>query len=366
MKKSMKIKAVLILLLPLGLLLNSLSHRFPRLTEKLYTNGLYRVLSWLVSRLTGWLPFSVAEFLLFFLIVLSIWYLIRFVIRMIQGREKRLMLLANTVASVFAFVGILYFSFVILWGMNYNRLSLGEILNYDVRPASGEELKAVAEMLVSRANELRGNVPENSKGVMVPDGGIKGAMERALEGYTAAAEVFPQFKGAYSRPKPVALSHYMAYTNIWGIYSPFTVESNVNTEIPLSLLPATIAHEMAHQRGFAREDEANYIAYVVCRLHPDVDFQYSGVLHALTYVMDNLYRYNRSAYYELRKTFHEGINRDLRDISEFHKRFESPARDVASKTNDMYLKANKQEDGERSYGRMVDLLIAEYRMKQQE
>ena len=76
----------------------------------------------------------------------------------------------------------------------------------------------------------------------------------------------------------------MSYTNITGIYSPFTAEANVNVSVPKSTLLFTTMHEMAHQRGFASENEANFIAYLTCIAHPDVDFQYSGYLNALNYV----------------------------------------------------------------------------------
>jgi hypothetical protein len=120
---------------------------------------------------------------------------------------------------------------------------------------------------------------------------------------------------------------------------------------------------MAHQRGFAREDEANFIGYLVCKAHKDVDFQYSGYLLATIYSMNALYKYDIDSYNELTAKYNEGVRRDLQNNSEFWKQFEGPIEEMQEKINDSYLKSNKQADGIYSYGRMVDLLLAEYRSK---
>jgi hypothetical protein len=152
----------------------------------------------------------------------------------------------------------------------------------------------------------------------------------------------------------------MSYTGITGVYFPFTGEANVNVSVPDSDIPATSCHEMAHQRGFAREDEANYIAYLTCKMHPDVDFQYSGTLLALIETTNALYNQDPSAFKELRSKYSDGLIRDLGAINEYWEHYEGPVNEVSNKINDAYLKANNQSDGVQSYGRMVDLLLAEY------
>lgn len=332
------------------------------MTETFYSNGIYKIISWTISHITGWLPFSVAEFLLIILVLFMIGSLVTLIGKMIRDKIHRWIFLGNAVLNLLVITGILYFSFVVMWGLNYNRLSLSKIINLTIKPASVNELRTASEDLLQQANQLRLNVPEDSNGIMVPIGGIRGGLQRAEKGYLSAVKQYPQFAGTYSQPKPIALSSLMAYTNIWGIFIPFTVEANVNIAIPSPLLLPTITHEMAHERGFAREDEANYIAYVTCRMHPDVDFRYSGILFALTHTMNFLYQYDRTTYLALIKQYGDGVKRDLAEISKFDKKYDTPTGKFFTKTNDIYLKANNQKDGERSYGRMVDLLLAEYRM----
>ena len=53
---------------------------------------------------------------------------------------------------------------------------------------------------------------------------------------------------------------------------------------------------------------------------------------------------------------------DMIANSEYWKQFEdTTAAQVGESMNNAYLKANKQTDGTKSYGRMVDLLLAEWR-----
>src|SRR5207248_11260701 len=95
--------------------------------------------------------------------------------------------------------------------------------------------------------------------------------EPLLEG--AAAPAVP--------PKPVYFSGLMSRLGISGVYSPFTGEPNYNALQPDFDLPFAVAHEMAHQRGFAREDEANFIAFLVCTKASNAYVRYSGYLGAL-------------------------------------------------------------------------------------
>ena len=95
------------------------------------------------------------------------------------------------------------------------------------------------------------------------------------------AERYPALeRPLYSPPKPVLASKLMSYANIGGMFFPFTMESNINVDNPFSTVPWTMAHELAHQCGFMREDEANFIAYLACKESDDALMRYSGLLLA--------------------------------------------------------------------------------------
>jgi hypothetical protein len=359
--KGLDKRLIMVLLLPIGLGLNYLSLLNPTLTERLYADTLYKVFSQYLSQLTGLFPVSLAEVLIIAIVLLFIWKTIIIFIQLKSAKSGRFEMIKNTLITFLAVSSVLYFSFLLFWGFNYNRLTVAELFGYNTSPASVEELVALNSILVAQANELRANMKEDSDGVMRPFDGPRQAFDRAFLGFENAALIYPQLSGTYGVPKRVLLSRIMSYTNISGIYVPFTGEANVNVDIPAPLLLSTACHEMAHQRGIAREDEANYIAYVTCIMHPDEDFQYSGTLLALIYSLNALRQADTDEYVRLRLELSDGIKRDFAAIERYNRRYENPVGDFAAKTNDIYLKANNQTDGEKSYGRMVDLLIAQLR-----
>jgi hypothetical protein len=359
-KKGFK-KLSFVLLIPLGLLLGYLAALSPELVEKLYSTGIYKVIATPLNLISGIFPFSLGEILLIGLIAFLIVKFIKFIVRIFKTSKQFKQLLLDSILNILVLVSVLYFSFVVMWGINYQRLPFSQIAGLNVQPAKTSELADLFNSLVDRTNELRKYVNENEQGVMVLPAGKQDVLKRAYKGYENAAKIYPVFKGIYARPKGVFLSEVMSYLNIEGIYSTYTGEANVNTSINDASFPFTACHEMAHQRGFAREDEANYIAYVACKNHPDKDFQYSGMLSALIYTGNALYKYNPDSYWEIRKNYSEGVNRDLDAITRYWKKYETSVKDFSNTVNDSYLKINRQEDGVNSYGRMVDLLIAEYK-----
>lgn len=353
-----------LLLAPLALLLQRVAMHFPGAVERLYARGLFPLIGRALNTLTAWIPFSLAELTVWALALAGLTWIIRTVRRVACAeRGRRLPALWRRIAGLLVLLAGVYFWFIVLWGLNYARQPFATIAGLEVRPSSTAELADLCADLIDRANALRLNVKEDANGVMRLNDSVDGALRRASLGYLRAAEVFPVLGGRYGRPKGVFSSRLWSYTGIAGAYFPFTGEANVNTAMPASSIPHTACHEMAHQRGFAREDEANYIAYLVCRLHPDADFQYSGTLAAVTEAMYQLRQRDPARYAELVKRFSDGVRRDLRNEYEFWRRYEGPVADFSDRVNDQYLKSNGQRDGVQSYGRMVDLLLAEYRQR---
>jgi len=350
-------------MLPIGILIFLIGSYQPEIVEKIYSNGIFKILAQSISHVTSLVPFSIAEFVVFFFVIWIFYVTIKNVIKIVSEHQNRRENLLRFFLYILRLSGLIYLAFVLLWGLNYNRLPFAEIAGMNVQPASVEELSKVCENLIHRANHVRNKIFDNSE-IMILKNGKKEALLRAEEGYKVASQKYPQLSGSFGRPKPVLLSKPMSYTGIWGVYFAFTAEANVNMAVPDSMIPNTIAHEMAHQRGFAREDEANYIAYLVCTMHPDEDFQYSGLLLAVIHSMNSLYQYDRNEYNRLKTLYSPGIINDLTEINKFSQQHEGMIEEISSNINDAYLKANRQREGVHSYGRMVDLLIAEYRMKE--
>jgi hypothetical protein len=152
----------------------------------------------------------------------------------------------------------------------------------------------------------------------------------------------------------------MSDARITGIYSFFTGEANVNVEYPHYTLPFTAAHEMAHQRGIARENEANFIAFLVCIRSDDPYLRYSGYLNLYEYVASALYRADPQLYNDARSRLVTPVRQELRAYSTFFDKYrESTVSEVSGAINNSYLQLQGTE-GTRSYGLVVDLAVAYY------
>lgn len=358
--EKLKGKLIVIAMLPIALLIREYLSYNSAITENLYSRLIYPPIGKALSIITGVFSFSIAE-LLFYIVILAIIFLvIRFVFRVIMSK-RRLQEAVQGIVNALCIFSIAYCLFLLLWGFNYYRQPLAYSLGYKIEKSTVADLKNLCADLIDKTNQLRTMVQENEKGVMYLKSGLKSSITLAPQGYDNIASKYPVLAGHYGKAKGVATSLGLAYTGIAGIYMPFTGEANVNILVPESMLPSTITHEMAHQRGFAREDEANFIAYLTCKANNDADFQYSGYLLALIYSMNTLHKYDIDAYNELAVSYSPGVVRDLNYNTEFWKQFEGPAEEAQERLNDAYLKSNKQADGIYSYGRMVDLLLAEYK-----
>lgn len=358
--RHLKLKIAVIMLLPIFLILKEILYLVPGFVERYYARFLYVPIGRFLSLITGIFPFSIAEFLCITILLLVVFAVVRLVYLLITHSD-RLRIAVNWVIKALCVISAVYCLFLLIWGFNYYRQPLAISLHYELKASSVEDLKALSAALIDKTNSLREHLKENNKGVMELEGDFKSIASRTKTGYETASSTYSFLGGSYGKPKGILFSHQLSYTGIAGIYVPFTGEANVNTLVPDPILPATISHEMAHQRGFAREDEANFIAYMVCKAHEDTDFQYSGYLLATIYSMNALHDYDEEAYKELSQTYSDGVARDLQYNNEFWKQYQGPVEELQEQINDRYLKSNKQAAGVQSYGRMVDLLLAEFK-----
>lgn len=346
-------------LIPLSILIRWLFSQSPSTVENLYSQGIYPVIMKPISRLTGMIPLSLWELFIIFMVIFIPVAIIWLIVRCVKSRSFSLVI--GFLANVAMIVSIWFFLTTVLWNLNYERKPFSELSGLDVQPSSVEELYDLCQWLIENTNRLREHVEKDENGIMKVSGGFQSVRDRAQIGYDIASREYPFLQGRYGKPKKVLFSRVMSHTNIIGVYSVLTGEANIDIDIPDMEIPSTVMHEMAHQRGFAREDEANYIAWVACMSHPDADFRYSGSAMALQYAMNALYSVNPDKYFELAKNYSLGYYNDLNNLQAYWKQFQGPAKKVANQMNDTYLKLNGQEDGVQSYGRMIDLLLAERR-----
>lgn len=345
----------------LGLLLPVGAAAWPEGTEAWFSRTFYGLWAQIPAWLFGWLPFSVAEFSVLVALLLGLFGLIFFVWRLVSQPEDRSRRSLSALASLLMAAGALLLLFQAGWGLNYYRPGLLQTEGWTAQAVTEQDLQALADKLVKEINVLRPGLPED-KGVSLLMAPVDTLPVRARALFDRLAKQSPRDRlvlgGHFSLAKAVSAADVLASLGISGIFFPFTGEANFNNRMPAVLLPQTVCHEMGHQRGWAREDEANFVAFQACYQATDPDFRYSGLILALRYTADALAKTNAQAAEQLWKTVDAGVLRDFKAVRAYFGRFDQGVMQAAQAVNNAYLKANRQADGVLSYGRVVDLLVA--------
>lgn len=367
---SLKRKWIL-LLIPVSLVIIFICKLSPFVAEYIFARGIYRVLAIIIGSITRWFPFSVAELCLYLLPILTIYFLIRFVCNVFKAKGRRIVALVKGILNVLCVVSVGIFSFVLLCGTNYYRYRFETYLDYKVEEYTKDDLYRLCDYLVEEVNKSRENVKLDD------DGCMKLSYEDTDEFLDVAGQVmhdfakdYPALRYSTGEVKSVLVARLMSYTETVGIYIPFTMEANVNLDPVSYNHPVDAVHELAHLRGIMLEDEANYVAYLACINSDEPDFVYSGYMLAYIYASNQLYNEDISLHDKVDKKLSDGVRKDLIANNEYWKQFETPTgkkiSEASNKVNNTYLNLNGQEEGTKSYGMIVDLLIAEYKEKENE
>lgn len=304
-------------------------------------------------------PFSVTELMAVLLVLALPPLLIGGIIRLIRKKAWRGRRFLRTGFMVVAIACLLLSLFLIFHGINYARSPLAEAMGLQVQDRSLDELEDAFRRLGLKASQTREELEEGDEGVLA-SASMTWIRQTSLDGWDQAEALWPALESKVRpRPKGVLLSAYWSYTRIVGLYMPLLVEPNVNTDQPFFMIPASAAHEMGHARGFAREDDCDFASILSCLAHPDPIWRYSGLISAWKSLGSKLYQEDSDrwsqAYIE---TLSPAVIRDLQAESAYWKAFETPVADLSEKVNDAYLKANRESEGVKSYGGVVDLLLA--------
>ncbi len=310
-----------------------------------------------LGRLSACVPFSVAELLiaLFCLAVLA--YIVLWLRKLLRGGRLWYLLYRLVLTAVCA-AALLYAGFCLLWGVYYYGDDFVTRSGLHNAPISAEALAAVTERFARLADEYAPLVERDARGVCCTD--RTAVLARSPVLYRDIQERFPCLAGEELAAKGIFCSRVMSYTDFTGFFFPFTGEANVNTDFPPSLFASTVAHELAHQRGVAKEQEANFVAVLACLESGDADYVYSAALLAYTHLSNALYSADHAAWGRIASSLSEPVLRDFAANRAYWAQFESPVRAVSDTVYEGFLQSYDQTLGLRSYGACVDLLVNYY------
>lgn len=346
-----------------SLLVLLLFRLFPALMDAVYSRFLYRYAAQGISWVMALLPFSLAELLLLLLVVFLLFSFIKAFLLLVTkpfkhvGRLCTKWLYRVVVGMVYA-VSV----FILTCGVHYHRVPLEEHLKYPDEHATTEELFALADYLVQEVNSAATYTRRNLEGDMVPDltfDGYKKEIDRAYDSLEQSTGLV--VGGRFPATKPFLASRLMSYAYLSGFFFPWTLEANINKDVPVFRMPAIMAHEQAHVRGFMRENEANFLTYLLARHTRSGDLKYSCLLLSFNYVLNALYKASAEEHRKVLQQLSPRVMHDLLTAQEYWEKYRTSFAETSQKVNNAYLKANAQQDGVASYGRVVDLMVMDFK-----
>lgn len=308
-----------------------------------------------LSRTTGLLPIPVNEWLIGGVVV---WVLYRLISGIIRRRWETL---ARGVCRLVFFASLCVFLFMSLFMVQHSAPALADRLGLKVGLYSQAQLEEFGYYAAEQVNHLAEQVSRNDEGDC--EFGSFRALSQAVQAeYETLAADCPVFD--VPRPGPVKQSllggRIMSLVDLAGYYFPWTGESIVSSDVVDSHIPFDIAHERAHALGLGPEAECNFAAWLTLKDSTDVRLQYSAWFNAYIYVSNALYRQDREASAALAQTLCDPVRHDIQVLNASLARFEGPLNRAGNAINNAYIKSTGQPDGVRSYGKVVDLLLAYY------
>jgi hypothetical protein len=340
----------LTIFLPIQIVLVQLAAKEPSFIEQYYSNGIYPPIATFLRIIFGWLPFSIGDLLIAFLLFIFI----RFTYRLLKTRFKKM--LPKTLHFT-AILSLIYFCFYLFWGLNYYRQPLADNLQYQQKEYTTVQLQEVTKTVINKLNYYQLKITKNDTIKVENSYSPEVMYAMAISGYTRLEKDFPQLKYKHKSIKSSLMSLLQTYIGTGGYLNPFTGEAQVNDRIPKTGYPTTVCHEMAHQIGFAAENEANFIGFLAANYHDDLYFKYASYRMAFGYCISELRKRDRKLSQELSNTLNKGVRKDFNESYLFWQAYKNPIEPLVKKGYNAYLKANKQDKGIASYSYVVDLFI---------
>ena len=341
--KSKKVHLTLVCLIPAQLIALIFFKNNPTWIEKYYSNYLYPLIYTTHDFFFNKFSYSIGDLLY----GIGIIFIPILFFNLLRKKLSICLTFINT-ASIFS---LIFLIFNLNWGLNYYRLPLNEKMNLKIE-YNKVELINTLNYLVQSTNllhlKLTNDIDEAVK--------ISYGLDQIIEIICREFNFNQKFE---QKPflKKSLWSNVLNYMGFAGYLNPFTLESNINQNIPKLNLIVTAAHEIAHQIGFASESEANFIAFISSFKNSDPYIQYAGLTFAINYCYSELLKIDPVKAKKYIKLLNPGILDNYKEISKFWYQYKNPFEPMIKKSYDFYLKANGQSRGIKSYDGMVGLII---------
>ena len=310
-----------------------------------------------LGRACAALPFSAAELLYVLAAAMAVLLFARMARYLVKSRKKGRAAYRCALFALDLFLTV-YAAFSLLWGANYCADDFCDRSGLSPEPVAYDDLVRVTQYFADGLREASAHVAHDENGLFAA--GRQEILDYAPTVYDCLYEEFPFLDMPDQKPKGILFSKLMSAMNFTGFYFPFTGESNVNMDSPAVLLASTCAHELAHQRGIASEQQCNFLAILACTRCGDANYNYAGWMLGYIHLSNALYRADPEAWQAIRDGLPACVVSDLRANSAYWAQYKGLTATVTQSLNDKMIKSYGDELGTQSYGAVVDLLVNYY------
>ncbi len=279
-------------------------------------------------------PVSVFEIIIYSSPLL-IFFLIVYCLRGFSDRRERRRRLLNFTAILLLFLSVYFSSFAI----GYFKEGAREAASFD-------ELVSAAEKLNDKL--LCGEKKELCE--------LDLAGEKIYNSYLEINEDALSVLSISPRPKEIKSQYLFTKLGILGMYSFISSEILINPGAPEYTKAFTVAHEMAHAFGVAREDEASFYAYLSLKESGDDSLEYSAEIYALQSILSEIYRISPKDYFRIYSTLPEYVKSEFKLYREFYS--DGIVTEISERVNDKLISTFDKEGAE-SYSCFASLVAKE-------
>jgi len=298
--------------------------------------------------LFSWIPFSMGDVLYALLGIFILYFIITSFKK--KTRNKSLLKLLIGINSF-------YFIYQIFWGMLYFQTPIiAKLKKGNISDTSLERRKELALKYLEKCKSTRKLVNQDKNGIFIVTD-LKSIQKEIL--YQQSQ--LPSFISSKKAPqinsfKPSLFKNIMSFTGILGYYNPFTAEAQYNSELPSTFLPFTSAHESSHQLGFAREQEANFVGYLIGVHSQNLELRYSTEYYTLKSLLNSIAYEDENFVKNVLKNYSPEMKKDRLYERAFIYKHQGLLDDFFGFTNNLFLKSNQQE-GSVTYSYFINLLL---------
>jgi hypothetical protein len=329
--------------------------------EDSYSNGFYPGISSFFRIIFGWIPFSIGDILYGLVFIWLVRKLVKGIIAIFQRKITRQSFLNGLKKTVLIVLSI-YIIFNLFWGINYDRKGIVSQLQLNQDTFSFKELKDVTMLVAEKLNSTKKYLLRNK--VAYPSNSE--LFKKVETAYDKTAVTYPFLAYHHASIKPSMWGWVGNYTGFTGYYNPFTGEAQVNTYVPDFLKPFVACHEVGHQIGYAKEDEASAVGYLAALHSGDSLLLYSTYFDLYNsarreLLYQSFMQNDTTSVREISTMLIPEVKADIKEMLAFFTRHKNAVEPFIRKGYAFYLKNNNQPKGMQSYDEVTAFLIAYYR-----